>query len=40
VTARLRYTAAMTEEETPEHAARRRTLYGRRKGKKLRPGQE
>lgn len=30
----------MTEEETPERAARRRTLYGRRKGKRLRPGQE
>lgn len=27
-------------EETPAQAARRRTLYGRRKGKKLRPGQE
>lgn len=30
----------MTEEETAAQAARRRTIYGRRKGKKLRPGQE
>jgi len=30
----------MNDSETPEQAARRRTLYGRRKGKKLRPGQE
>src|SRR5688572_5651072 len=30
----------MKVEESPEQAARRRTIYGRRKGKKLRPGQE
>ena len=30
----------MNQPESPEQAARRRTLYGRRKGKKLRPGQE
>lgn len=30
----------MTDADSPEHASRRRTLYGRRKGKKLRPGQE
>lgn len=30
----------MNDAETPDQAARRRTLYGRRKGKKLRPGQE
>src|SRR5262245_33417089 len=30
----------MTDSDSPEHATRRRTLYGRRKGKKLRPGQE
>jgi tRNA (guanine-N7-)-methyltransferase len=30
----------MSDTESPEQAARRRTIYGRRKGKKLRPGQE